>query len=489
MKVLFVTGNIFFSEPHGLLALSAACIHGGHETRLVTLTNPSFSAVLDEYDPDFIAYSAMSPEMSLFEKADKVVLRHAADCGKHIPRIMGGPHATHFPEVLDELGLDSVCIGEGDYALPSMLERHAAGEGFDGIPNIMTSYAPAESITKELVCELDALPFPDRTLYFNAAPHYRMLGIPGVMTSRGCPYNCTYCHNHAFNNLFKGLGKIVRRKSPRYVIEETEKLIKEFGPVKMIRFCDDTFAHIIDDWLLEFLPQYKNKIGLPFYCLMRSNTLSDDMGKLLAEHGCISIGMSVESGDERTRNELLRRNLTDEKVIHSFMVARKYGLKTFGNTMVALPGTTSKDDYRSFLFTKSLKMSVPTFGIFSPFPRTELTDFAIRAGLLDSGQDHSKNYYNETPLKNYTQEEKDMQVNMSYLGTLFCALPTFFDPAFRQLIRMRPNILFKFAGIIFMSFKMAKDIFPVFFRRNVFYQIRVLLESLRFLIARKKETL
>ena len=488
MKVLLVIGNIFFSEPHGVMALAAACRKSGHSVRMTTLTKHSLPSVLDEFEPDFIAYSAMSPEMALFQEADKTVLAYAAKRGKRLPRIMGGAHATHFPEVLDELGLEAICIGEGDFALPRMLERHAAGEGFEDIANVMTRFGPVEDIRKELISDLDALPFPDRSVYYQAAPLYRMLGLPGVMTSRGCPYHCTYCHNHALNRLFRGLGKIVRRKSPGYVIEETKRLIMDFGPVKMIRFSDDTFAHTIDDWLLEFLPRYKKEIGLPFYCLMRSNTLSDDMGRLLSEHGCISVGMSVESGDERTRNELLKRNLTDELVVRSFEVARKYGFKTFGNTMLALPGTTFEDDWRSFLFTKSLRMSVPTFGVFSPFPRTELTDFAVRTGLLAEGQDHSKGYTGETPLKNYTQKEKDMQVNMSYLGTLFCTLPDAFIPLYRLLVRARPNIFYKLAGIMFMSFKMAKDVFPVFFKRNVFFQLRILTESLRFGIAGKKKT-
>lgn len=486
MKVLFVTGNLFFNEPHGVLALSAASRNQGHQTRLTALSKHSFSSVLEEYDPDFIAYSTMSPEITQFQEADSVLKAYLRRRGKEIPRIMGGPHATHFPEVLNDLDLEAICIGEGDHALPRMLERHGAGQGFEGIPNVMTEFGPAENIQKELVNDLDALPFPDRSIYYEAAPLYRMLGIPGVMTSRGCPYHCTYCHNHAFNSLFRGLGKIVRRKSVDYTLEEIKQLLSMYGPAKMIRFSDDTFAHTIDQWLLDFLPRYKKEIGLPFYCLMRSNTLSDEMGRLLSEHGCISIGMSVESGNEHTRNNLLKRNLTDELVIRSFEVAQKYGLKTYGNTLIALPGTTFEDDYRSYLFTKKLGMSVPTFGIFSPFPRTELTDFAINSGLLEAGRDHSKCYFNETPLKGYTQKQKDMQVNMTYLGLLFCTLPDFFSDLFPLLIKAKPNMVYKFIGIIYMTFKMAKDIYPVFLRRNIFYQFRILSEALRVLIVREK---
>ena len=133
---------------------------------------------------------------------------------------------------------------------------------------------------RELVEDLDALPFPDRGDYYRAVPVYRNMGIRSFSTSRGCPYDCTYCFNHAYNRMFRGCGKLLRRRSVANVIAEIQGVMAEHPPVRFIRFADDTFAHRADAWLEEFAESYSREIKVPFYCLMRSNTMNDDTAGL-----------------------------------------------------------------------------------------------------------------------------------------------------------------------------------------------------------------
>jgi len=478
MRILICVADVFLGEPNGVLQLAAIAKREGHEVKLLALRRHSLLQELEHWNPDVIAYSAMSPEIPLFRKADALVCSWAED--RRVLRVMGGAHATYFPHILAELGLDAICIGEGDRALPELVRRFAANKSLSGIPNILVPGDNPDTIRKELISNLDELPFIDRELYYSVVPHYRMLAMRGFMTGRGCPYECTYCHNHAFKKLFQGCGKIVRRRSVSHVLAEMQEVLRQAPYLRLIRIADDTFAHTIDDWLREFLDRYQRDINLPFYCLMRSNTLTDKMAKLLRQAGCISICMAVESGNERVRNEILRRGLTDKVVIESFANARRYGLYTYGNTLLALPGTTFADDLESFCFTKRLKMTVPTFGIFSPYPQTRLTSYAIDIGSLPADFDFQHYAGRESPLLSFSPLEKRMQLNLVYLGPLFCDLPDSFLPILRLLLRLPLASLYKYIGTMYMVIKAGYFIFPNIYPKNPLKLLRLLRRSTRF---------
>jgi radical SAM superfamily enzyme YgiQ (UPF0313 family) len=427
----------------------------------------------------------MSAEIALFRGADEIVTKWSAGKGKKIVRIMGGPHATFFPEILEEMQLDAICVGEGDNAIVHILNAIKEDKEIKDIPNVLGIGERIENMKRELIQDLDRLPFADRQIYYEAVPSYRMVRMRSVLSSRGCPYSCTYCHNHVFNKMFKGCGEIIRRASPDRVINEIKFVINNYPPVKLIRFADDTLGHFVDGWLVALLTRYRKEINMPFYCLMRSNVLTEEMAKLLASHGCVSIGMSVESGNERIRNSILGRNLSDEVVINSFKNANKYRLKTYGNTMLAIPGGNFKDDLESFFFTKRLKLTLPTFTILVPYPRTVLSDFALKSGFLDKNNDFHNYYYDKSAFNNFTEKEKEMQLNIVYLGTLFCALPDVFVPFFRILIKFRPNFIFKLIGTVYLIYKSGRYIFQKVILIDPISVMKFSYESLKFIILKK----
>ncbi len=460
MKVLLIVSDLFLGEPLGILLISAILKRAGHQTKLVALRRHDLLKELVTYEPDVVAYSAMTPESQLFAHGDALVRQWAEGSKGRILRIMGGAHPTYFPEVVRELSLDAICVGDGDNAILSMMSRFENGESLSGIPNVVTPQDNVEQIPRELVSSLDDLPFADKSVYYEAAPIYRNLAMRSLMAGRGCPYACTYCHNHAFRKFFGECGNILRRRSVENVISEIKHICTQYPPVRLIKFNDDTFAYRIDDWMLEFADRYKKEIGLPFYCLMRSNTLTEDMARLLNQAGCVSIGMSVETGDEVTRNKILKRGLTDKAIIDSFRFAKKYNIKTYGNTLLAIPGTTLEDDFNSFLFTKKLGMTVPTFAIFNPYHKTVLTEYAIQIGVLSIDYDGSNQVGALSPMNNYTPSEKKKQLALAYLGCLFCSLPDSFIPLLRLLLKVPALWIYKFLGSAYMITKTGVTIFP-----------------------------
>jgi radical SAM superfamily enzyme YgiQ (UPF0313 family) len=487
MKLLFIVSELILSEPIGVMQLSAICKKHNHSTKLISLKQHNLYAALKEYSPDVIAYSVMTPDANLFVETDKLVKDWMKSHNKSLVRLMGGPHPTYFPEILDKCGLDAVCMGEGDNAIAEVLTRLKTGSDLTGIPNILSRGMDKNETEKELIVDLDSLPFPDRDILYESVPQYRRMRLRSFLTSRGCPYNCTYCYNNTFNNMFKECGKIMRRRSVDNVIEEMRYVVKNYQPVKFIRFADDTFAHTVDGWLVEFLEKYRKEIGLPFYCLMRSNTLTEDMARLLSEAGCKSISMSIEAGNEHIRNTVLKRRLSNDMVVKSFENAKKFNIKTQSNTILGIPGTTLQHDFESFEFAKKLEPTVPTFSIFCPYPGTELTNYAIEKGLFDGSFDDNLKFYSKSALNCYTEKEKDMQKRLCLLAPIFCSLPDYFKPLLKLLVKLKLDRLYSLVGAVQYISALALKIFPQVYPLNPLTVLKVFGDSLRYRKTSTKE--
>jgi len=486
VNILFVVNEAFFSENLGVMLLSSIVKKEGHATRMLVLMRHDIPRMLADFDPDIIAYSAMTPDMKNFSIADKIIRKWADKRGKPIFRIMGGPHPTFFPEIVDEMDLDAICVGEGDNALVGAINAWREGSDLAEVCNIIPRGGSLGTMKKELVTDLDSLPFADRDIFYEAVPHFKLFQQRSIIVGRGCPYKCTYCHNEIFNKTFKGCGPILRRRSVDDVMEELKYIVKEYGPVTQIRFGDDTFAYKVDDWLNEFLTRYKNEIGLPYYCLIRSNVFTEDMAKIMAETGCVSVSMSIESGNEKIRNEQLKRNISNATVERSFAYARKYNIKVKANSMLAIPGSTIEDDMYSFHFARKLKAGMPTFGIWAPFPKTGLTEYAMQHGLLEAEYRFDSYFHEKSALNNYTEQEKDIQINISKLGTLFCDLPDAFLPLFNRLIRMKNNWAISFVGSSYWLFKFYIDIFYSAAPKNPIALAKLFTWSIKYMLTNRR---
>ncbi|MEE8573842.1 MAG: cobalamin-dependent protein, partial [Thermodesulfobacteriota bacterium] len=294
MRVLFVIKDVEYIDPMGIMLLSALAKEKGDDTELCVLADGKLTKTLERYRPQVVAFSAKTGEHKYYIAANDVVKKFDRD----IITVIGGPHATFFPDIVMKHNFDALCMGEGDDAWPDLLKAIETRRPYENIPNIVTkrNYDPDKPpMIRPRRRELDSLPFLDRDLVYRQTRLGRF-PMRSFMVGRGCPYKCTYCFNHIYNKLYKGNGPMLSRFSVDRLNAELKDL-KERYPTQFIKFYDDIFIMKDDAWLDEFVEKYPREVGLPFHCLMRANLLTESLLVKLKKAGLASISMSIESGN------------------------------------------------------------------------------------------------------------------------------------------------------------------------------------------------
>ena len=122
-----------------------------------------------------------------------------------------------------------------------------------------------------------------------------------MITSRGCPFSCTYCYNSAFKALYKNKGTAVRRRSVEKVMEEI-LLLHHTSGWKTLEIVDDAF--LADrKWFLQFANEYQKKINLPYACFSIVKNIDREVAKALKQSNCKCVEFGIEAGNERIRRE------------------------------------------------------------------------------------------------------------------------------------------------------------------------------------------
>lgn len=394
MKVLFVGNNY---EGLGIEYLSAVLKKCGHEVVLAydptpsginpdTLTKSSLlnkllhwsDIIIEqiiEHNPDLIGFTVLSDDYPWALKMAKAIKKQ-----KDIPVIFGGIHPTSMPEeVLSQDCVDYICLGEGEEALPELVSALEKRSDPKDIKNIWYKDVDGTLVKNGIrppISDLDSLPFPDKDLYYKVYPAFIRHGY-WIMTGRRCLYGCTYCYNNYLKK-FYAEGKYYVRRSVDNVIEELLLAVEKYQ-IKDVFFHDDIFTHDIK-WLREFSLKYREKINLPFRCEVHPvivNNLKETV-QLLVEANCTAIGMGVQSVDENTRKNILKRDYTNDditKIIKAFK-----GTQIFADIdiIAGLPTETDKNFLDAARFINDIRPS----GVFTPwlrfYPKTEIANIALK---------------------------------------------------------------------------------------------------------------
>lgn len=397
MKVLFIYNG---AESLGIEYLSSVLKSKGHETFLLfdpaiftgdQLINSKFLSNFFSLDdkivnrvtkinPDIIGFSAYTGN---YRWCLKLAQKFKA-LFPSVPVVFGGVHVTAVPErVLLNDFIDYAVIGEGEGAIIDLVEHLEKGKPISQLlstPNLCFKYKGKIRLNppRPYIRDLDTLPFPDKKLFYKKVP--LLAEDYMIMTSRGCPYDCTYCSNNMYHSLYCTEKKHVRLRSPENVIKELKKAKKEWK-IRLINFADDIFTFSLP-WLREFIPLYKSEINLPFFCSVHPLSISEETVALLKQGGCWLVTMGVQSGSRRIREKIFNRAGNNSKILESISLIKRAGIKISVDNIFGAPTETESDLKQSLkLYNQAKTDRILTFWL-TYYPRTKIIDYSQRDKLL-----------------------------------------------------------------------------------------------------------
>ncbi len=398
MRVLFVFPDLSSTVTHytgapsyGVASLAAALRGAGHEAALLHLLRPpaeeEFRARVAAARPDLVAFSANSHYAHRLARWTAWARAAAA-----APVVVGGVHATLAPEEVAALpAVDFTCVGEGEGPLADLCDALATGADPARIPNLWarTAGGIVRNPPHPLVEDLDALPDPDLSVFDFPRLYNSRQGVFSYLMSRGCAWDCSYCCAHAQRRMAAGAGRFWRFLSPRRAAGQLAALIARHLPgARSVTFVDAVFFPG-PDWLEEFAPLYRERVGLPFSCNLRADRVTERVAVLLHGMGCESVRFGVESGDERIMREVLRRRLGPDDLRRAFALLHDQGVRRWSYSMFGLPGETLRRALRTVRFNAELAPDLALSFVYYPYPGTELRRLCAEAGwLTDREFDH-----------------------------------------------------------------------------------------------------
>ena len=374
--------------PLGLAYIAAVLRKGGHAVKILdtTILNMSIQQVGDYLRNnkfDVIGISVMTPMYKNFVETVKAI---RPLIGKTAV-IAGGPHPSILPaETLKENpGLDYAVFGEGEITFPRLVKAIGEKKDVSEVNGVAYRENSRIRLTRPpvLIEDLDSLPSPALDLipiekYTPAPSQYKKLPMLHMVTSRGCPFRCTYCSSQSI------FGRKYRMHSPERVINDIKDMIKKYN-AKEIFFLDDLFT-INKKWINEFCDKL---IGegihkkICWSCNSRVDLVDLDLLKKMKKAGCWQIHFGIESGSQRLL-DLIKKGITLEQSRNAVKLCKKTGIKTRAYFMLGLPTETREESIRTIEFAKEIDPDYVKFSLTTPYPGTELFDIVKKEGNLKS---------------------------------------------------------------------------------------------------------
>jgi len=388
----------FYQTPYGLFALGAQAIRAGHRVKVLNLSAFAWRRVeeaIQKLDADVFG-------MSCWTANRRGVALVARAIRRHHPKaciVIGGPHATplaremlaHHPEI------DCATLGESDRAFAELVERVGAGKTLAGLAGavVRTSAGIEAGPDRPNVEDLDTLECP-----------HRYYGTHIVMTSRGCPWACTFCGAETT------WGRGFRGHSVPYVLDMLEAALSRVR-VRMIQIKDDTFTTNKKRVLELCRGIRERKLNFLWSCDTRVDVLNEELCHEMRLAGCQRLSLGVESGSQRIL-DAIHKNITADEIVEAAEMAKRYGVHVRFYMMLGNRGETRETFTETLDFLKRAKPHQYIFSCLSVYPGTADFHEAERLGWLDR-EVYFKSDFQELKLP-FDASEEDTRLMNEWFG-------------------------------------------------------------------------
>jgi anaerobic magnesium-protoporphyrin IX monomethyl ester cyclase len=406
------------------------------DTNVKGIDSNNLSSEIKGYSPDVIGFSTTSLTiMETFKEAEV-----ARQVYPGVPIIVGGPHATVWPEhVLSSPHIDFVVRGEGELTCLELVEQLEKETGYEKVLGI--SYKKEGKIinnpSRPLISNLDTLPFPayhllkDINSYW--APRARKKPLLGCITSRGCTHACNFC------TVWSSSGKAAswRGFSPEYVIALFEYLIDKLH-VRDLLIQDDSFTadmkraeQICDGLIARGLNE---KIIWQAFNGVRADRVSKSLLTKMKRAGCYHVAFGIESGNQHILN-IAGKGESVEDIRKAVVWSKKVGLETSASFILGLSGDNEQTMRDTINFAKSLPLDQASFNIMIPLVGSDFYKIVEKKGVFFVNPTDTRYYSNCEPVFELGECTKELMFRMQRDAYReFYYRPTY---VLRQLLRIR----------------------------------------------------
>jgi len=381
--------------PLGLLYVGAVLLREGHNVELIDFdidcsNEDDFLKKVKLCKPEIVGFTTVTPTFQSSLKLARKIKR------LYNPFVVfGGPHPSAIPdEIIKNKNIDGIIIGEGEETISEFVKHKTKGET---VPVCGMIQKQGKKLLKgdvrPFIENLDELPFPAWQLLKHkekySPPDALRLPVATVLTSRGCPYKCTFCQAP------KLWGRKIRRRSVENVMEEIHLLTEKYG-IKEIHFADDDFSHN-KEWTLNILDAMKREniqVRFSFMNGLRITNIDEEILTGMKNTGFINIGFGIESGSQRILNRV-KKGLRICEVKEKMKLAKRMGFKTWAFFILGLPGESPSTIKETIDFSLSLDLDFAKFFYLVPFPATEIYEEFRSKGFLRTNDFSKYGLYNE----------------------------------------------------------------------------------------------
>lgn len=357
----------FFQTPYGLFSLGAQAIRAGHRVKVLNLAGYTWAKaeqVIAALDADLFGMSCWTANRRGVALSARAIKRLHPKARV----IVGGPHATPLASEMIEHhpDIDVVTLGESEDTFLELIQRIEGGQELSGVAGTVQRDVAGKAVTageRPAIKQLDAL----------ASPH-DWFDTHIVMTSRGCPWQCTFCGAETT------WGRGFRGQSISYVVNSLESALERL-PVKMIQIKDDTFTANKKRALDICRGIRERKLDFLWSCDTRVDVLSEELLREMRLAGCQRLSLGVESGSQRILTAI-NKKITVDEIIEATQMAKKFGIRLRYYMMLGNRGETAESFRETLAFLERAQPHEYLFSCLSIYPGTLDFHDAEKAGWL-----------------------------------------------------------------------------------------------------------